>query len=449
MSASLVCSLHNQLVALRILCRKTCAEAYFGVEYLMSEKSRHRSFSAGTFLLYVLFSWMGAHMACAAAEHPVYKTYANDRYGYSISYPDIFWSRFEADNGDGVRLKTANGQCELAVWGEFNIFDQDARTRLQSTLEQKAHIVPGSAASGKGWYTVTCTDDGGMNGVEHHFLEYGIVTPDKIAVFTFSYPLGQGFENIAGQLRNSLQLGNRPGETLQQFNLHDWNPEYALDPDEEKVYRIQGETRQYAGTPTQTSCDMGTYYWFPVSPEQSTVLRGSRRGIYFFSETGAFISFLPCNAAEYAGEVRVSPTAGQLLIDFGTAPERKLELYDFRTLRQKRVFDAMEKIVWLDDQHFAMTFIDQSEESRPGNALESGWLSVAVYDTVAKKLDYVRKATPTSNFLLDSVDRQTMSFSIGERWVRQPADWTDEEKIGARQLAVRLQPQTAVPVSGN
>lgn len=374
----------------------------------------------------VLFLLPGACPAGAAEE---YKTYANARFGYSVEYPDIFWSRFEPDNGDGIKLASANGHSGLAVWGQHNTEGKKAGDILAARLKDSAHIVPDSAKSGDGWYTLTISDDGGLNGIEHHFLEYGIVTKDTIAAFTFRYPADMGFEAAAERLKKTLRFGSKAGDPLDQADLRALNLEYELSLDDEKVYRVAGGGKKLAGEALKIESEMGVYYWFAVSPEAGDVMRGSARGIYFFYESGDRIAFLPSEAAEFAGDVRISPTAEQFLIDFGTSPERDLKLYDFRTLKEKGAFLAMNEIVWLDARRFVMTYVDTAKKGRSKNALESGWLSVAIYDTAESKLAYAREATATSDFMLNGVDLEAKKFTIGERSVKKADDWADEKKI--------------------
>lgn len=394
-----------------------------------------------TFWLALLFVWCAFGVlettdAYANETQPTYKVYANDKFGYSIEYPDIFWSRFEADSGDGVRLKTANGQCELAVWGAFNVLSETAKTRLQSRLEESAHIVPKKTASGKDWYTLTTSDDGGLNGVEHYFFEYGRITPDNIAVVTFSYPLHQGFEAVVEHLKKSLQLGAVPGEALQQFNLYDWTPEYTLNLEDEKIYHLNGDTKSCAGDARTAASDMGAYYWFPIAPAADTQARETDWGVYFFSEAGKCIAFLPTQAAEFVKNIYINSTAKQMLIDFGPSPEQTVTLYNFETLRPERTFPAMEKISWVDADHFAMTYLETKQKPRVANEQRKDWLSVVIFDARTGQMKYLRKATETSNFLLDAVDTQKKTFTIGERWVKNKRDWANDEKIAGRELTI-------------
>ncbi len=385
-------------------------------------------------LLTVLSMTFGSIQNAHAKETE--KHYVNLRYGVSIEYPDIFWSRFESENGDGIRFKTANGQCELAVWGEMNIFNRNNKTQLESRLKESAHIVPNTATTGHNWYTFTTTDDGGFNGVEHYILEYGIVNPDALAVFSFTYPAKAGFEPIVEHLKKTLQFGGDRFDDLTQFNLLDWSSEYSLDPENKHILRSINDATNVAGTAQTANSDMGTYFWFPVSPRINDVMQGSQPGIYFYYENGRFISFLPTQKAEFTGDVHINPSATQFLIDFGTAPERDLELYDFRTLKKSKSFLIINSATWLDDSHFVTTLVDTSKTKRSNNATESGWLSVIVYDTNTGTIKYIRQATNTSDFLLDNINTQAHQLTIQEQNVLHPHDWDNDNAIKSKTSTV-------------
>ena len=391
--------------------------------------------ASACFLLFCLA--FDAYSASAAAG---YKTYANDRFGYSVEYPDIFWSHFESDNGDGVKLAAANGHIGLTVWGQHNINGKNAAELLKEKVEDSAHIVPDSEGSGEGWYSLAITDDGGLNGVEHHFLEYGIVTGETIAVFLFKFPLDKGFEATADHLKRTFSFGAKTGDALAQFDLRGISSvEYEFSLDDGKIYREAADgTKTAVGEPSEVATEMGTYYWFAVSPALGDAMQGSASGIYLFYESGNCVGFLPVEAAEFAGTVLINATAEQALIDYGTSPERDLRLYNLQTLKEKRVFLAMSDIVWLDATRFAMTHVDTEKKGRHDNAQESGWLSVAIYDTNGEKLTHVRKATETSDFILDAVDLEKRQLVISERSVKKAGDWAEDAKIATNELRVEF-----------
>jgi hypothetical protein len=168
----------------------------------------------GLALLSVFFAFL-AHVAEAPAEYaePEYETYVNDRFGYSVNYPDIFDRSREPDNGDGVEFASADGEYGLTIWGGYNVLGQDGYALLEECYERVTHIVPESAMSASRHYGVEYSDDGGKDGVGHIFHEYGIVNEEMKAGFTLKYPKAEEkrFELIKIVMENSLRLPKSDG----------------------------------------------------------------------------------------------------------------------------------------------------------------------------------------------------------------------------------------------
>ncbi len=54
--------------------------------------------------------------ALSLGQTPVYKTYSNARFDYSISYPaGLLEAQGEADNGDGQTFRAKDGHAEMHV----------------------------------------------------------------------------------------------------------------------------------------------------------------------------------------------------------------------------------------------------------------------------------------------------------------------------------------------
>ena len=55
-----------------------------------------------------------------------YKTYANARFKYSISYPaDLLIPQGEAENGDGQVFREKSSSVEMRVYGGYNVSTED------------------------------------------------------------------------------------------------------------------------------------------------------------------------------------------------------------------------------------------------------------------------------------------------------------------------------------
>jgi hypothetical protein len=61
-------------------------------------------------------------LAPAASAQMRWVTYANARFGTTADYPADLFSRRdpEPENGDGVRLHSADGRATLAIYGHYN-----------------------------------------------------------------------------------------------------------------------------------------------------------------------------------------------------------------------------------------------------------------------------------------------------------------------------------------
>lgn len=56
------------------------------------------------------------------AQRPVYRTYTNARYHYSISYPsNLLVPQGEPDNGDGQAFRSRDGSAEMRVYGSQDL----------------------------------------------------------------------------------------------------------------------------------------------------------------------------------------------------------------------------------------------------------------------------------------------------------------------------------------
>lgn len=67
--------------------------------------------------------FLGAALAMTSLTPPAYKTYYNQRFGYRIDYPTNLRPQPEADNGDGRRFASADGQTVLSAYAGYNALD--------------------------------------------------------------------------------------------------------------------------------------------------------------------------------------------------------------------------------------------------------------------------------------------------------------------------------------
>lgn len=118
------------------------------------------------------------------ADPPVYKTYHNGRFGFRIDYPASLQPQPEADNGDGRRFVSADGQTTLTAYAGYDVLDgglaqyrQLARRHWQEkkavlVLDQK--LTTGFVLSGKVGPTI--------------FYEKTVLKAGTLTTFVWQYP---------------------------------------------------------------------------------------------------------------------------------------------------------------------------------------------------------------------------------------------------------------------
>ena len=121
-------------------------------------------------------------------EDTAFSLYNNARFNYQIVYPDIFDIKRPSDNNDGqtFELSGMSTHSVLKVWGAHNIDKKNGFALLGDAKNRLAHIVFDEA--GPDHYKIIYSDDGGRDGNETVFYEYGIASEKTIAVFIFSFP---------------------------------------------------------------------------------------------------------------------------------------------------------------------------------------------------------------------------------------------------------------------
>jgi hypothetical protein len=87
---------------------------------------------------------LASALALTSLAPPTYKTYHNARFGYRIDYPADFRPQPEADNGDGRRFLSADGQTVLTAYASYNALDgglaEDRKLAQQSWQKKHATL---------------------------------------------------------------------------------------------------------------------------------------------------------------------------------------------------------------------------------------------------------------------------------------------------------------------
>lgn len=111
------------------------------------------------------------------------KTYLNARYGFKITFPDIFTVSRESQNGDGITLLNPEKKLHLLAWGSYNVLNETLDSYYEK--EKNFFTTVDRDMIGKNFYILegTIPDSDGL-----YTSEAGKVTEDKIIVYRFSYP---------------------------------------------------------------------------------------------------------------------------------------------------------------------------------------------------------------------------------------------------------------------
>lgn len=117
------------------------------------------------------------------ADNTKIKEYVNERYGFKITFPDIFTVYRESVSGDGITILNPEKKLHLLAWGSHNVLNDTLKSYYQkeknfftkverSMMGNNYYIIEGHIPDSDGLYT----------------SEAGKVTEDKIIVYRFSYP---------------------------------------------------------------------------------------------------------------------------------------------------------------------------------------------------------------------------------------------------------------------
>jgi hypothetical protein len=134
-----------------------------------------------------------------------WKTYLNDRFGVSISYPTRFKPGTPPDNNDGLRFTAADGAA-FAVWGSFNALEHDV-AGLEAFLREnpKDGETITYRAAGKNWLVLS-----GTRGDQLFYTRYLLSHRNEVEnAFKITYPaaLATSYDPIVTRMSKSLKAG--------------------------------------------------------------------------------------------------------------------------------------------------------------------------------------------------------------------------------------------------
>lgn len=153
-------------------------------------------------------SWAGALLvllSSAALAEPGWRTYANDRFGTTVDYPDLFSRRDRPpDNSDGQGFRTADGRAELKVYGFFNV-ETKSPAELMAADRQPGTTYSYAAATGRGF---------AQSGVRGDWILYSRCamsdrSDDIVGCVTLEYPRADAsrWDAVVTRISRSLRFG--------------------------------------------------------------------------------------------------------------------------------------------------------------------------------------------------------------------------------------------------
>ncbi|MEA4881300.1 MAG: hypothetical protein VB045_07475 [Synergistaceae bacterium] len=375
----------------------------------------------------------------ASAADEQWTSYDNERFGYSVEYPEIFTDVKESDNGDGVWFSTEDDKYGLTLSGGFNVLEEDGEARLRSRLENVAHIVPGSDESGPGWYRVIYSDDGGKDGNEHLFHEYGIIDKENWSSFILVYPLEEQerFVSIAANMEKTLLLPPSDGDESKKLRTD------AFVLTDGRVV-LDGTPLGCEVHEAPPGLENGIAGWAVIGMETSDTVTEEETGVWFFGAEGQFVTFIPLESEnEYQG-LLWSPAGDRLVLVRGSGmrPDVFFELYA-EGMEKKAEFSGMlGQIEWLEDgMRFVFTRIDDIREGGAEPGVSIGWkLSAILYDSAIEEAIPLKESTNTKNFSFDSVSEDGENLVLYEMSVKSTKDWGNEDKMKEREITVPVPP---------
>lgn len=131
-----------------------------------------------------------------------YKTYANARFKYSISYPaDLLVPQGESENGDGQVFKEKGASSvEMRVWGAYNVLNETIRSRYAELTRKWSNGVTYKVIR-KDWFVVSAM----VNGKIHY--QKTILRGDTFKTFEIEYDAVRGstYNNVTDRVSKSFK----------------------------------------------------------------------------------------------------------------------------------------------------------------------------------------------------------------------------------------------------
>lgn len=132
----------------------------------------------------------------------VYKKYINNRYGFSIDYPDFLTKVSYSENGDGIHLTNKNEDVILGVSGRNNVLYDTVESEYKETLRRYSNIT----------YKKVFKNGFVVSGIENGNIFYinEVIGEGAINSFYIEYPRSREkeFDSIVKRIYKSFKTGN-------------------------------------------------------------------------------------------------------------------------------------------------------------------------------------------------------------------------------------------------
>jgi hypothetical protein len=146
-----------------------------------------------------------AVLLCAAAGAAAlerWTTYANPRFGTTITYPADLFAQHDAApaNGDGQAFRSRDGRARLAVWGSYNVSSDTPESYLESVVKPTGVTYRRVTAT---YFVVSGRRDGD---IYYQRCNFAAKPDDVIHCFEATYPAADkaAMDAIVPRLSESL-----------------------------------------------------------------------------------------------------------------------------------------------------------------------------------------------------------------------------------------------------
>ncbi len=140
-----------------------------------------------------------------------FKTYSNERFGFSLSYPDIYTKTTESDNGDGVSMESADQLHNLKIWGGYNVNNSSGVDLMNIAKNRVSNITHDYAED-----HIYRLEYSGGNDTPIIFNEVGCVDADQVRGFIISYPEKEkeSYTDIVTKMSDELTKNTKLNPTV-------------------------------------------------------------------------------------------------------------------------------------------------------------------------------------------------------------------------------------------